>query len=52
MLSSSDLGLGWDVSANAERVLTALPLDDEAEIRIDIVQNWFTELQARVPTER
>ena len=52
VLSSSDLGLEWDVSADAERFLTALPLDDEAEIRIDIVQNWFEELQARVPTGR
>ncbi len=49
VLSSSDLGLGSEVSADAERFLTALPLNDEAEIRIDVVLNWFQELKERVP---
>ena len=49
VLSSSDLGLGSDVSADAERFLTALPLDDEAEIRLDVVLNWTQELLERVP---
>ena len=51
VLSSSDLGLGSEVSADAERFLTALPLNDEAEIRIDVVLNWFEELKARVPVQ-
>ncbi len=51
VLSSSDLGLGWDVSADAERFLTALPLDDEAEIRLDVVLNWFEELERLVPID-
>ena len=49
VLSSSELGRGWDVSADAERFLTDLPLDDEAEIRIDVVLNWFEELKRLVP---
>ena len=49
VLSSSDLGVGFEVSADATRFLTALPLDDETEVQVNIVLNWFAELKERVP---
>ena len=42
----------FDVSADDGRILTIEAESAERESQIHVVLNWFSELQARVPTGR
>ena len=44
----------WDVSSDGTRFLMVLPAGEqtvESRLRINIVLNWFRELQERVPVK-